>query len=132
MLLIMLQLAFLAAVGVFAGSFLSFPVACLVGLATLPVSMARGFLSQSLQIRPGLGSGMEVLTLIGGWAFRVVRVLLPDFSQTSPSQSLVGGEHISWEFIARLGLLMLIVRAGLVLASACLIFHKRELARVQV
>jgi hypothetical protein len=132
MLLILLQLVFLAAVGVFAGSFLSFPVACLIGLSTLPLSMARGFLSQSLKIGSASVSSLDALTLVGATAFRVTRVLLPDFAQTSPGESLVGGLSISWEYLGHVALLTLAARAAPVLALACLIFHKRELARVQV
>jgi hypothetical protein len=130
--LVLLQLVFLAAVGVFAGSFLSFPVACLIGFATLPLSMARGFLSDSLRVNTHMPSALDALTIVGAWAYRVVQVLLPDFAQTSPVDWLVGGLNISWEHLGQVAVLTLLARAAPILAIACLIFHKRELARVQV
>ncbi len=130
--MILLQLAFLAAVGVAAGSFLSFPVACLVGLATLPLSMAGGFLRESLRLNPESGPATDALTLVGAWIFRVVRVGLPDFAQTSPVDSLINGMNISWEYLAQAALLTGVIRTLAILVIACLIFQRRELARVQV
>jgi hypothetical protein len=130
--LVLLQLAFLAAVGVAAGSFLSFPVACLVGFATLPLSMAGGFLSESLRLNPESAPATDAITLVGAWIFRVVHVLLPDFAQTSPVDSLINGMNISWEYLTQAALLTGVIRTLPILAIACLIFQRRELARVQV
>lgn len=59
-------------------------------------------------------------------------MVLPDFALTSPGDRLVDGMYISWADLGAAGVLTLAIRAVLALALACLIFHKRELAHVQV
>jgi len=131
-LLIMLQVALLSAVGIFAGSFLSSPVARLVCLVLMVFGLARGFLSESLRIVdiPGIESGPTVI--VGHYMQKVMNVVVPDFQDTSPADSLVDGLLISWRYVAARVTPLLVVRIGLFLAAACLIFRRRELARVQV
>ncbi len=129
MALVFLQLVFLAAAGVFTGTFLSFPVACLVVWAALLLGMGLDFITSATAVSPVLGS--QVMKHLGGLAVWIVKVLVPDLSRTNPSEFLVGGMDIAWDSLgsaaATAGL-----RGLLVLAMACLIFSKRELARVQV
>lgn len=130
--LIQLQLMFLAAVGVLAASFASFPVACLLCFSLLPFSVARSFLSESVKL-PTATRAWEVTwyEATGHYVLKLMAVVLPDFDQTSPGDRLVDGMYISWSDLGGTALLTLSVRAVLALALACLIFHKRELARVQ-
>lgn len=128
-LLLMMQMMFLAALGVFAGSFLSFPVGCLMSFALLPLSLARGFIDEAMKWVTNLG---VVMWLLGRLVLGAARVFLPDFSSTSASDSLVDGMHLSWTYTGETALWVVALRAGLLLGAAFLIFHKRELARVQV
>jgi ABC-type transport system involved in multi-copper enzyme maturation permease subunit len=125
-LLLTLQVLYLAGVGVFAGSFLVFPVACLLSLSMLPFSLAGQFLREAVdpQFLP------EPL-VISYYLVRVMSVLLPDFESTSPSEWLVGGLYIPWSFVGRVALWTLVVRTGRRLTAGCLLFSRRELARVQ-
>jgi hypothetical protein len=132
LLLILIRVMFLAAVGVFAGSFLSFAVGCVVCFSVLPFSLARGFLADAVQVPAGPGEGVGIPTRIGGVIFQVMRVLLPDLESTSPTDALVDGMIISWGHVGAAALWALALRGVLLLGVACLIFHKRELARVQV
>jgi hypothetical protein len=127
--LIVLQLMFLAAIGIWAGSFLSFPVACLVCLAVLPFSLARTFLTDAVRIDV---AQVDWITTVAHYVNRFMSALLPDFGANWPSDWLVDGVYIPWAYVSISGVLMVAVRGLALLALACLIFRKRELARVQV
>ncbi len=130
LMLILVQLTFLAAAGVFAGTFLSFPVACLVIFAALPLGMAMEFMTMATTASPV--EAHPVMKQVGGAALSVVKVLLPDLSNTNPSRALVGGMDIAWRALGRAAGLILGLRSSVVLAAGCLVFTRRELARVQV
>ena len=128
--MILAQLMFLAAAGVFAATFLSFPVACLVVFASLPLGMAMSFMTMATTVSP-----LEVhptMKQLGGAALAVIKVLLPDLSRTNPSDSLVGGTRIAWSVLGQTAALAVGLRAAVLLVAACLVFSRRELARVQV
>jgi len=127
--LVSLQLMFLAAVGLTAGTFLSFPVACLVALTVLPFGMAQGFIQGAVTTSTNVGS---VLQYPGGAAIYVLRLLMPDFGVTSAGSFLVNGSLISWTHLGVAAVQTIAVRGLLLLGAACVIFHRRELARVQV
>ena len=127
MLLLMLQLMYLAAVGVFAGSFLIFPVACLLAFSLLPFSLAGSFL------RDAVDPQFLPQALVGSyWIVRSMGILLPDFESTAPGEWFVRGMAIPWRFVGKVALLTLVVRTNLLLLCGCVIFTRRELARVQV
>jgi hypothetical protein len=126
MLLIFFQLAFLAAMGVFFGSFLSFSVATMASLVLLVASWPMTWLDESLKWS---GSGLDVL---GKATVTTLSLLMPGLGRTSPADLLVDGIYISWGQVGMALAVVLILRAGAYLALGCLIFHKRELARVQV
>jgi hypothetical protein len=130
--LILLQLAFLAAVGVFAGSFLSFQVGCLFAFSMLPFSLARSFLTDAVKIPAAGLAATDFLTWLGHYLVKGMSILLPDFASTWPSNSLVYGLYISWSQLGQTAALTIAVRCAAVLGLGCLIFWKRELARVQV
>ncbi len=141
-----LQLIFIAAVAVVAGSFTSFPVACLMCFGVLPFAMAGELLTYSLRL-DSLSTGTEFHTLIGHYTLKGMQLFLPNMALMSPGRWLVDGLYIPWGWPIDRGLLadgfgppallptagvMLFVRTSLLLGIACLIFHKRELAKVQV
>jgi hypothetical protein len=130
MVLVFLQLVFLAAVGVFAGTFLSFSVACLVAWAALLLGMIRDFITAATTVGPF--DPNPLVKHVGGLAVGVVKVLLPDLARTNPSEFLVGGMNSAWAALGQAAATTVGLRGLLILAMACLIFSKRELARVQV
>ena len=132
MLLILCQLAFLAAAGVLAGAFLSFPVATLVCLAMLPFSLMRGFLQDALKLPEGTHASVDAVTWIGHYAAEAMNVLLPDFAQAGPGTALIDGMYLPWTHVAATAAVAVGVRALCVLALGCVIFRRRELARVQI
>jgi len=128
--LILIQLAYVAALGVLAGSFLTFPVGCLMVFTLLPFSVFRQYLIEAVQPTPA--GKLDWYIWPGRVVVRALANLLPDLEGSSPGQWLVDGMHIGWSFVGQAALGTLVVRAGLVLAFACLIFRSRELAHVQV
>jgi hypothetical protein len=128
-LLMLCQLAYLAAVSIFAGSFVSFPVACLVCFVLGPFSLARDFLIDAVRIS---SSGTDSVTWLAHYVFKPFYILLPDFARTMPGDRLVEGMDISWAFVGDTAVADVVIRAGVALLLACLIFHRRELARVQI
>jgi len=129
-LLMLLMLVFLAALSVCAGSFVSFPVACMICFTLLPYAMARSFLTDAVKI-PASGE-VDGLTLIGHYILQFMTVLLPDFSQSLPGDTLVDGLKISWLFVGQTAAVTIAMRTLIVMAIGCLVLRKRELARVQV
>jgi len=132
MALIFMQIVFLAALGTLAGSFVSFPVACLFCLAMLPFQVARGFLADAIVPVPERNIRTGMFDYLIHYVVKVVNLLLPDFGSTSPTEALVDGMNIPWALVGRTALVTVCVQTGLLLLIACLIFRKRELARVQV
>lgn len=133
MMLILIQLMFLAALAVMFGTFCSFPVACVVCLFVLPFSLAREWLSEALRMpHNDWVSVLDAVTWVGHYVLMVMGTLLPDFANTSPGESFINGMQVAWRDLARVGSLALAVQTLLILVVAFLIFRKRELARVQV
>ncbi len=145
-LMIGLQLVFISAVAIVAGSFTSFPVACLMCFGMLPFAMAGELLTFSLRLDAVL-SGTQLHTLIGHYTLKGMQVFLPNLAELSPGRWLVDGIYIPWGWpfdrgglpgslgppaLLRVAGVMLFVRTALLLGIACFIFQKRELAKVQV
>jgi len=128
--LMLCQLAYLSAVSILAGSFVSFPVACLMCFVLGPFSLARNFLVTAANI--DIGGDVDAMTWLAHYIFKPFYVLLPDFAKTMPGDRLVDGMDISWAFVGNTAASDVLIRAGFALLAACLILHRRELARVQV
>jgi len=130
------RLAFLAALGLLASSFLSFPVACTVCLLVYFSAIGAGFLSEALGYSARTAGGeQDPLGVLGDVLRPLARGflwLIPDFSKFDPAPTLVDGRNVTlmWVLVA-IGQLVLLrtVIAGL---TACVVFHYRELAQVVV
>lgn len=132
MLLVFFQLAFLAAMGVFFGSFLTFPVAALACLVLLGAGWLTNWLSQSVSWAKLARGDFDPIGLLGAVVLEVVRILLPNLEQTSPSDRLVDGLLVPWRTVGSAALWALVVRGAFYLGLGCAIFRRRELSRVQV
>ncbi len=128
-LLMALQLVFLAAIGILAGSILSFPVAVLSCLTLLPFTMARVFLVDAVKYTPGYS---DFITGVGHYIFAVMAVILPDFASTWRSDMLVEGLIVPWDGVGLTAVVTIGLRCLVVMALGCALFRRRELARVQV
>jgi hypothetical protein len=127
-LLIFVRLIFLAALAVFAGSFLSFPVAILLCLAVFTMANMSGFIAESF--------GEDVVGANVGrvyyYSVKPLISLLPQFDKFSPSKFLVPARLLSWSLLAELGFSTLCLRALPLALLSLVIFSYREIAKVIV
>ena len=125
--MILVQLMFIAAMAIFAGSFLSFPVACLLVFVLLPFGLAGDYLADAA------GSmGVDLGATLCRYVVTALRWLVPNFDSLSPSEALVGGLAIPWDLPGLAPVAYAMAGILAVLGGACLIWRSRELARVQV
>jgi hypothetical protein len=126
--LILFQLMFICGVGILAGSCLSFAVGSLASFVVMIVGLGREFIATAMIP----SAPHDVPLQLAGYIFSCVKIVVPDLSQTSPGDSLVDGLHIPWAYVAMVAAMTVGLTTLVVVAAACAIFRKRELARVQV
>jgi hypothetical protein len=129
LLLVQCQLMYLAALGLVAGSFLSFPVGVLATFTVLPFAMARMYLLEGMQ---SYGDEAGWYQYWGGWMMKGMVLLMPNLEASAAGAFWVDGMVISWGFLMRSIGTTLGVHTVLALLLACWIYSRRELARVQV
>ena len=116
----------------FFGSFLSFPVATLACMVLLGSGWLVNWAAEAVAwTKPG-SVGIDPFKFLAGLVIEAVRLLMPDMAQTSPAERLVDGIFISWSTVADTAFMTIVVRVTFYLLIGCLIFRRRELARVQI
>ncbi len=123
-LLVFIRLIFLAILAVFAGSFLSFPVAILLCLAVFAMANMSGFISESFE---SLGKNVSRVYY---YSFKPLIGLLPQFDQPGTSKFLVPARLLSWPLLAKLGASTLFLKALPLAVLSLIIFSYREIAKV--
>ncbi|MCP4378906.1 MAG: hypothetical protein GY794_22360, partial [bacterium] len=78
------------------------------------------------------GGETNIVTWLAHYVFIPFNELLPNFAKTLPGDRLIDGINISWSFIGNTAVADVVIRAGVAMLLACIIFYRRELARVQV
>lgn len=136
MLLIFLWLMPLAAIGLFAGSFLSFPVGALLCSSVLIASALSSFVWESLywvQTKPN--PAQDPLDYFS-WLFKpfIMAIIngVPTLGQYNPIDLLADGRVIAWMSVAEAFGMMVLVQGLIYLVLSILIFTRRELAQVTV
>ena len=125
-LLIFVRLIFLAALAVFAGSFLSFSVAILLCIAVFTMTNMSGFIGESFDVVGGNVSPVYT------WFLQPILSLLPHFDKFDSSQFLVPARLLSWSLLAWISFSTLCLRALVLVILSLLIFTYREIAKVIV
>ncbi|MEI7835366.1 MAG: hypothetical protein WCK05_03040, partial [Planctomycetota bacterium] len=131
-LLLLCRLGFVSALGIALGAFLSFPVAALVELILLLVSMAAGFLEEAVKMPKDLASFENWVQMIGHYSRMVLMPVSPNFEGTSPTEALTAGTVIPWDSLAAVGGVTVLGHTLMALLAGVLLYQWRELARVQV
>lgn len=140
--------AVLAAIGTMSGALFSFPVAVLVasfvfvmglispwfdtmikegGITIIQATPAIPGQARSFGAVLAQGINKTVEALLKG-----VFAILPGFSLYNPVGELVTGHAIRYALVARAAFWFLVIRGGLIALLAAWLFHRKELARVQV
>jgi hypothetical protein len=125
-LLVFVRLVFLAALAVFAGSFLSFPVAILLCLAVFAMANMSGFISESFEV---LGASVGKVYY---YTFKPFIGFLPRFDQPGASKFLVTARLFDWHLLAWISASTLCLKALPLVVLSLIIFTYREIAKVIV
>ena len=137
--IVMCWLALLASIGLFAGSFLSFPVAAFVSLAILIVGLSSGTLKQvvdeggiaGINHDTGLVENPDLLDRVAVPLFRGLLWVVNLVQGFSPLDSLSTGRSVTW---GQLGLALaqiVLFLGGIFAAIGIVAFTRRELATAQ-
>ena len=124
--LILFRLIFLACLGTFASTFLSFPVAILLCLVLFSTSCFSGFVMESF------GFLSENVSVIYTYTIQWMVRLLPQFDKYNPTRFMVPGLLLSWSVLVRCAIVMVCIKSLLLLVLALIIFSYREIAKIIV
>jgi len=131
--LLFIQVFFLAVLGLFCSTCLTFPVSPIIALSLLLLMFLAGSLQkdfdeqstwkskQALADEPLITKFVKVVTV-------AVRHLLPTFDKYSPTERVSMGLEVSLGSIVGAAFNTVILRGGLLLGLGVLIFHRREVA----
>jgi hypothetical protein len=125
-LLVFFQLVFLAALAVFAGSFLSFPVAILLCLAIFTMANMSGFIGESFDFPT------SKISWIYEYSLKPLISMLPELDRYNASRFLVPARLLSWPLLAWLGFTTLCLKTLPLVILSLIIFAYREIAKVIV
>jgi len=125
-LLIFFRLVFLACLGVFAASFLSFPVALLLCLVVFFTASISTFVIESFDYLS------QSMTLVYSYSIKWLIRMLPQFDKVNPTSYLVPGHLLSWSALGRVLAVLVLIKAMVLLVFSLIIFKYRELAKVTI
>ncbi len=123
------KLAFLAMLAIWAATYASFPVACLLSVSVFFIGESAGFVQDAL---PGFGTTTTkgehdafrfVIYHAADWISSVFKV----YNDLNPTARLADGRVLSWAEVSQ-GVLVLGVMAALFYLLGVLIFRSRQLA----
>jgi ABC-type transport system involved in multi-copper enzyme maturation permease subunit len=131
-------MALLAALGLTAASFLTFPVAAFFSLAVLTIGLSSSTLAETVESGTVMGGNGET----GAMGHSVVdAVLIPLFKgcltviklveNFSPIDALSSGRSISWSELGRAFGQIVLLPGGIIGVIGILLFNRRELATAQ-
>lgn len=137
--IIFFWLALLAALGLAAASFLSFPVAAFFSLAILMIGLSSGTLSTVVEEgtilgvdhETGIADGRTILDLIFVPVFRVMLKVVNLVQGFSPIDSLSTGRSITWSQLGVAGAQIVLLMGGILAAIGMVTLTRRELATAQ-
>ena len=131
-------MAALAALGLMAASFLSFPVASFFALAMLLVVFSSGTLADSVDsgsVAAGNEetgqAGHSVMDVVLIPAFRGVLAVISLVKSYSPIESLSSGRSITWNELAAAFAQVVLLVGGCFALAGIIFFNRRELATAQ-
>ncbi|HXD00063.1 MAG TPA: hypothetical protein VN048_12030, partial [Verrucomicrobiae bacterium] len=137
--IILCWMALLAALGLAAASFLSFPVAAFLSLAVLTMGLCSGTLSNVVSEGTVMGTDAETgaknsaaVDNVMVPVFRSILDVINLVQQFSPVDSLSTGRNVSWAELGRASAEIVLLLGGILGAFGVFVFHRRELATAAV
>jgi len=124
--LVLLRLIFLASLGIFAATFLSFPTAVLFCLVIFATGTISGFIFESF------GSLVGGTQLIYTFTVKPLVRMLPQFDKVNPARFLVPARLLSWTLLAKVAVIMVSIKAVILFLLGILVFNHKEIAKVIV
>jgi hypothetical protein len=139
MAIIFFWMALLAAMGLAAASFLSFPVAAFLSLALLVVGFSTGTLRQvvteggiaGVNANTGLVDSPGVFNRAAVKFFAGLLAVINLVQDFSPVESLSTGRSVTWGEVTRAGLQVVLLMGGIFGVTGAILFTRRELAAAQ-
>lgn len=134
--IVLCWLSLLAAIGLMAASFLSFPVAAFLSMGLLFVSFSTGTLNQVVEeggiINVNQNTGTVIdpgpLNVVSVKVFGAVLHVINLAKNFSPVESLSSGRSISWAMLSQAFLQIVLLMGGLLAILGVFLFSRRELA----
>jgi hypothetical protein len=131
-------LALMAALGLAAASFLSFPVATFFSLALLTVVMSSGTLADAIDTGSVVAgneetgaAGHSVADMVLIPMFKGILVVVQLVQNFSPIDSLSSGRSIPWIELGEAFVQIVLFLGGIVALAGIILFGRRELATAQ-
>ena len=131
-------MALLAALGLLATSFLSFPVATFFALALLLVALSSGTLAESVEsgsVAAGNEetgqAGYSIADIVLIPAFKGVLAVISLVKNYSPIDALSSGRSITWGELGSAFAQIVLLVGGAFAVAGILLFNRRELATAQ-
>lgn len=136
MLLVFAWLVPLAALGLFAGSFLSFPVGALLCSSVLIASALSDFVWEAVYWTKDAPKASQDPLEYFSWLFRpfiqLIVNVVPQLGRYSPVDLLADGRVITWTSVLQASGMMILIQGVLYIVLATIIFSRRELADATV
>ena len=136
--IILCWMMLLAALGLAAASFLSFPVAAFVSLAILSLALSSGTIANVVEEGTLMGFNEETskmghssLDVVAIPVYRAVLNLINLAKDFSPIDALSTGRSVSWTELGRAFAQIVLLLGGTIGAAGIIIFNRRELATAQ-
>lgn len=129
MVVLWVKLAFISMIAIFASTFLSFPVACVVAVGALVAAELTPYLWNALEYYNSTdekGNIKPIAVLVRGLAVSIAGAFKL-YGDLDPVASLVEGRLLSWDTVAR-GVGYLAAVSAILFASAVGVLKRRELA----
>lgn len=135
LILTMCKLMFLAAVAILMVIVFSFPVACLASFTVYVLAGTRSFILEALDFASDdyatmFVSAKEFFLQTVQLLYHVLHWVIPDFARYNAIEDLVNGRNVSLTWVLNGVLWLVVVKTTVVLGSAILLFHRREVAEV--
>lgn len=135
--LILCKLMFLGAVAILMTTVFSFPVACLASFTVYIMAAGQNFIIEGLDqlstdTAGAFDSIQEVLLRAVFYLLTLVRYVLPDFARYDAVDSFVNGHNVGLVWVLQAVIEVGLLKTGILLGLAVLLFQRREIAEVSV